>query len=84
MVRSDAARNRVRVLEAARVLVSRDGPDVRMDAIAAEAGVAVGTVYRHFPTKEALVAAVVEDSSTTWRTEPSELWPPSRPAPTLG
>ena len=62
MVPSDAARNRVRVLEAARVLVGRDGPDVRMDAIAAEAGVAVGTLYRHFPTKEALVAAVVEDS----------------------
>lgn len=62
MVRSDALRNRGRVLDAARVLVARDGADVRMDAIAAQAGVAVGTLYRHFATKEALVAAVVEDS----------------------
>lgn len=62
MVRSDAARNRDRVLQAARALVGRDGAEVRMDAIAAEAGVAVGTLYRHFATKEALVAAVVEDS----------------------
>ena len=62
MVRSDAVRNRARVLEAARALVARDGAEVRMDAIAAEAGVAVGTLYRHFATKEALVAAVVDDS----------------------
>lgn len=62
MVRSDAVQNRRRVLEAARVLVARDGAEVRMDAIAAEAGVAVGTLYRHFATKEALVAAVVDES----------------------
>jgi AcrR family transcriptional regulator len=62
MVRSDAVRNRARVLEAARALVARDGAEVRMDAIAAQAGVAVGTLYRHFSTKEALVAAVVDDS----------------------
>lgn len=62
MVRSDAARNRGRVLDAARALVAREGADVRMDAIAAEAGVAVGTLYRHFTTKEALVAAAVEQS----------------------
>ena len=61
-MRSDAARNRDRVLVAARTLVARDGADVRMDAIATEAGVAVGTLYRHFATKEALVAAVVDDS----------------------
>lgn len=62
MVRSDAVHNRGRVLAAARTLVARDGAEVRMDAIAAEAGVAVGTLYRHFATKEALVAAVVDES----------------------
>lgn len=62
MARSDAVRNRARVLDAARELITRDGVEVRMDAIAAQAGVAVGTLYRHFSTKEALVAAVVDDS----------------------
>lgn len=61
-VRSDAVRNLARILEVARHLVSRDGPAVAMDTIAAEAGVAVGTLYRHFPTKAALVEAVVRDS----------------------
>ena len=61
-MRSDAARNRTRILEVARQLVRRDGSAVSMDDIAAEAGVAVGTLYRHFPDKAALVGAVVQDS----------------------
>ena len=61
-VRVDAARNRARILEVARALIARDGPSVSMDEIAREAGVAVGTLYRHHPTKAALVAAVVEHS----------------------
>jgi AcrR family transcriptional regulator len=40
-------------------VIARDGADARMDAIAREAGVGVGTVYRRFPTKEALVASVL-------------------------
>lgn len=55
-------RNRGQIVEAARELVARDGAAVRMDALAARAGVAVGTLYRHFPTKADLVEAVVEDS----------------------
>lgn len=61
-VRADARRNRTLILEAARGLVADAGPDVTMDEIARAAGVAVGTLYRHFPAKEDLVDAVIEDS----------------------
>jgi len=61
-MRSDAARNDVAILEAARELISAQGSSVSMDAIASRAGVAVGTLYRHHPTKAALVDAVVRDS----------------------
>jgi AcrR family transcriptional regulator len=64
-LRADAERNRTRIVEAARRVVSRDGADARMDAIAREAGVGVGTVYRRFPTKEALVASVLEEFAAT-------------------
>jgi AcrR family transcriptional regulator len=62
-VRIDAARNQARILDAARRLVAGHGPEVAMDDIAREAGVAVGTLYRHFPTKAALVEAAVRDST---------------------
>ena len=61
-MRIDAARNQARILDVARRLVGSQGPEVAMDDIAREAGVAVGTLYRHFPTKAALVEAVVRDS----------------------
>lgn len=61
-MRADALRNRERIVAAARDLVARDGADVTMEALARRAGVAVGTLYRHFPTKQDLVAAVVEES----------------------
>ena len=61
-MRADAARNRDRILEVTRELIARDGPSVSMDEIAAAAGVAVGTLYRHHPTKAALVDAVVRHS----------------------
>lgn len=61
-MRVDAARNRTQIIGAACELVARDGSDVRMDDIADRAGVAVGTLYRHFPTKSDLVSAVVDES----------------------
>lgn len=61
-VRSDAARNRTRILGAARELVAAAGVHTTMEDIARRAGVAVGTLYRHFSAKEDLIAAVVEDS----------------------
>ena len=60
-MRADARRNRARVLEAARAVFAEEGLAVPLDEIAARAGVGAGTVYRHFPTKEALFEAVVTD-----------------------
>src|SRR5215210_3522248 len=58
--RADARRNRKAVIEAARKLMATDGLDTQMDDIAREAGVGVGTVYRHFPNKEDLIYALAE------------------------
>jgi AcrR family transcriptional regulator len=57
--RSDARDNREKLLAAARRLFDRGGMAVGVDDIAREAGLGVGTFYRHFPTKEALFAATV-------------------------
>ncbi|MEN3281503.1 MAG: hypothetical protein V7607_2643 [Solirubrobacteraceae bacterium] len=58
-LRADARRNRERVLEAAREAFADEGVSVPLDEIARRAGVGPGTVYRHFPSKEALVEAVI-------------------------
>src|SRR5579871_4778483 len=56
--RADAARNRERVLEAAKAVFSTGGPDASLETVAKRAGVGIGTLYRHFPTREALFEAV--------------------------
>ena len=56
--RADAARNRERVLEAAKTVFSAGGPEASLEAVARTAGVGIGTLYRHFPTREALFEAV--------------------------
>ena len=56
--RSDAVRNRERVLEAAKTVFSAGGSDASLEAVAKRAGVGIGTLYRHFPTREALFEAV--------------------------
>lgn len=60
-LRADAVRNRQRIMAAAREQVTAHGPDVSMEAIAVAAGVAVGTLYRHFPTKTDLIGAVLRE-----------------------
>jgi AcrR family transcriptional regulator len=56
--RADAIRNRERVLEAAKVVFSQGGAEASLEAVARHAGVGIGTLYRHFPTREALFEAV--------------------------
>jgi len=60
-LRADAERNRQRVLEIAHEVFAAEGLSVRVDEIARRAGVGVGTVYRHFPTKDALFQAIFVD-----------------------
>jgi AcrR family transcriptional regulator len=56
--RADARRNREKLLEAAAAAFAEEGTDVSLEAIAKPAGVGIGTLYRHFPTRDALVEAV--------------------------
>lgn len=63
-LRADAARNRARVLAAAQEAFAAEGIAVPLDEIARRAEVGAGTVYRHFPTKEALFEAVILDRLT--------------------
>ncbi len=60
-LRADAVRNRARILEAAEVVFAAQGIEAPVDAIAEKAGVGVGTLYRHFPTKEKLCEAILLD-----------------------
>ena len=56
--RADAQRNRDTLLEAAKAAFAEAGPEVSLDEIARRAGVGIGTLYRHFPTRDAVVEAV--------------------------
>ena len=56
--RIDALRNRERLLAAAKAVFSAGGPEASLEAVAKRAGVGIGTLYRHFPTREALFEAV--------------------------
>jgi AcrR family transcriptional regulator len=58
--RADKARNRTRILAAASEAFAERGVEAQMDDVAARAGLGVGTLYRHFATKEALMAALME------------------------
>jgi AcrR family transcriptional regulator len=60
-MRADALRNRVRVLEAAEVVFAAKGVSASTEEIALLAGVGIGTVFRHFPSKEALLEAILLD-----------------------
>src|ERR1700745_1770066 len=56
--RTDAQRNRERILEVAKLAFTRSGANTSLDDVAKQAGVGAGTLYRHFPTRDALLEAV--------------------------
>jgi AcrR family transcriptional regulator len=64
-LRADARRNREQILKAAKAVFAKYGNDAQMDDIARRAKVGVGTLYRHFPTKDALIRALVADRVAT-------------------
>lgn len=66
-LRADARDNRDRILEVARAAFARDGVDVPIRAVARAAGLGIATVYRHFPTKEALVAEAFAERMVSCR-----------------
>ena len=71
-LRADARRNRERILKAARAVFSAHGRDAHLEDVARRAKVGVGTVYRHFPTKAALLEALAReqfDLLTRWAEE---------------
>lgn len=65
-LRQDARRNRAALLAAARTAFAQEGVDAALEGIARAAGVAIGTLYRHFPTRMDLVAAVIADKKRAW------------------
>ncbi|WP_018500500.1 TetR/AcrR family transcriptional regulator [Parafrankia discariae] len=71
--RADAARNERRLLEVARETFEREGVDASPESIAKLAGVGVGTLYRHFPTRRALLAGVVAEEFTHLAVRADEL-----------
>src|SRR5580704_4874352 len=77
--RADAERNRQRILEIAKKAFTRSGANISLDDLARQAGIGPGTLYRHFPTRDALLEAVyrteVEKLSTAER-ELSQAMPP--------
>jgi AcrR family transcriptional regulator len=88
-LRADARRNREKVVAAAALAFAEDGLEAQVEEIARRAGVGVGTVYRHFPTKEALVEALavqhferlaqiaeaaVEERGDPWQIFSSAIW----------
>jgi AcrR family transcriptional regulator len=60
-MRADARRNRERIMAAAGELFARQGRDAQMEDIAAHCGLGIGTLYRHFPSKQALLTAMVRE-----------------------
>jgi AcrR family transcriptional regulator len=79
-LRVDAQRNRDALLATARAVFAREGTDVPLEVVAQEAGVGRGTLYRHFPTREHLLAAILRDSASVLEEKARELLESPEPA----
>ncbi len=64
-LRADARRKRDQIVAAAKLMFGQEGPDAPMEEIARKAGVGVGTLYRRFPNRQALIRAVAQDNFAT-------------------
>jgi AcrR family transcriptional regulator len=82
-MRADARRNYERLLATARTAFAEHGADASLDDIARRAGVGPGTLYRHFPTRDALLEAVIHDWIEALRAEGQELLASPSPAEAL-
>jgi len=81
--RADAARNRERILDAARAAFATRGTQASLDEIARTAGVGAGTLYRHFPTRDALVEAVFVEGIEALQQQADELLDSAAPGDAL-
>lgn len=82
-MRADARRNRARILAAAEEVFAEKGPSASTEEVAARAGVAVGTVFKHFPAKRDLLAAIMKDLLARLSAEAGELAEHADPATAL-
>jgi AcrR family transcriptional regulator len=82
-LRADARRNRAAILAAAEAVFAEQGTSAPTEEVAARAGVAIGTVFRHFPTKDALLAAMMKELLARLAAEAAELISDGDPATAL-
>ena len=82
-MRADARRNHGRLLAAARTAFAEHGTDASLEDVARRAGVGIGTLYRHFPTRHALMSAVFQEAVTSLITRSRELAGAERPCAAL-
>jgi len=83
-LRADAARNRAKLIDAARQVFAQHGGEASLEQIAKAAGVGIGTLYRHFPTRLALLEAVYRDEVDVLRETAEKVEPNHPPAEALG
>jgi AcrR family transcriptional regulator len=81
--RADAERNRARLLATAKTIFAAKGSNASLDEIARSAGVGAGTLYRHFPTRDALIAAVYLNETEQLATAADRLAETHAPVPAL-